>query len=322
VPKSIPERHNLKSDSSLANRLRGVLLPITTPFHRDDELDLSGLRSNIVKWNKTGIAGYVVLGSTGERVHLNEDEQLEVISTAREEVPADLMFIAGVGQQSTRGTIQEIERLTRALAVDAVLVITPHFYRAAITQDALVAHYSAVARVSPVPLILYSMPALTGIKIEPATAAKLSEHPNIIGVKDSSNDIASLEETIKLVRDDFAVLTGNGTILREAFGAGACGAILAVGCITPDLCLEIFRAAKLGEHERSKRLQDALTPLAAAVTTRFGIGGLKAALDMIDYVGGHVRAPLRGPDDEGRAEISRCLKAAEQALLAEAPSPA
>lgn len=312
----------MKSDSKLIDKLCGVLLPITTPFQRDGAVDFSGLRSNLVKWNKTGIAGYVVLGSTGERVNLNEAEQLQVIAVAREEVPENLLFIAGVGQQSTLGTIEEIERLTAAVTVDAVLVITPHFYRTAITQDALVDHYAAVADVSAVPLILYSMPALTGIKIEPMTAAKLSEHPNIIGIKDSSNDIAALTETITLVHDDFAVLTGNGTVLREALAAGACGAILAVGCVAAELCLEIFRAAKSGEHERSERLQSALTPLASAVTTRFGIGGLKAALDMIGYAGGQVRAPLRMADDEAHAEIRRCLKAAAQALLVEAPSPA
>lgn len=312
----------MNSNPQLADRLCGVLLPITTPFHGDGEVDLSGLRSNIAKWNRSGIAGLVVLGSTGERVNLSEAEQLQLLVAAREEVPADMFFIAGVGQQSTRGTIQEIERITAAVKADAVLVITPHFYRSAITQDALVDHYTAVADASGVPLILYSMPALTGIKIEPITAAKLSRHLNIIGIKDSANDIAALVETIKLVQSDFAVLTGNGTVLREALRAGACGAILAVGCVAPDLCLEIFRAEKSGDDERSERLQSALTPLAAAVTTRFGIGGLKAALDVIGYAGGQVRAPLRAADDEAHAEIRRCLEAVQQALLVEASSPA
>lgn len=312
----------MKTDSKLAEKLCGVLLPITTPFHQDGLLDFSGLRSNIAKWNTTGIAGYVVLGSTGERVNLNEAEQLQVIAAARDEVPASLLFIAGVGKQSTRGTIEEIERLAAAVQPDAVLVITPHFYRAAITQDALVDHYTAVADAAAVPLILYSMPALTGITIEPMTAAKLSEHKNIFGIKDSSNDMAALTETIKLVHDDFAVLTGNGTVLRQALDAGACGAILAVGCLAPQLCVEIFRAAKSGDHKRAERLQGALTPLAGAVTTRFGISGLKAALDMIGYAGGHVRAPLGAADDAAPAEIRSCLKAAAQALLVEVPSPA
>jgi 4-hydroxy-2-oxoglutarate aldolase len=322
APGKKSSRSDLKTDPKIADKLCGVLLPMTTPFHQDGAVDFSALRSNIAKWNETAISGYIVLGSTGERVNLGEDEQLQVIGHAREVVPDDRIFIPGVGQQSTRATIHEIEKLRATMAVDAVLVITPHFYRAAITQDALVIHYRAVADAAPVPLILYSMPALTGIKIEPATAAALSEHPNIIGIKDSSNDIAALQETIKLVRDDFAVLTGNGTVLREALTAGAGGGILAVGCVAPELCLAVLGAVKSGEHERAERLQGALTPLAAAVTTRFGIGGLKAALDLIGYAGGHVRAPLRAPDDEARAELRRCLKAAAHALLVEAPSPA
>jgi len=192
-----------------------------------------------------------------------------------------------------------------------VLVITPHFYRPAITQAALVDHYRAVAEAAVVPVILYSMPALTGVKIEPETAARLSEHENIIGIKDSSNDLEGLRETIKFVREDFAVLTGNGTVLQEALVAGACGGILAVGCAAPDLCLAIFRAVRSGDNELATTLQSKLTPLAAAVTVRYGIGGLKAALEMNGYIGGAVRAPLRAPDEDARAEIRRCLDQAE-----------
>jgi 4-hydroxy-2-oxoglutarate aldolase len=297
--------------------LRGVFLPIPTPFDSACEVDLPGLRANIAKWNSTGISGYVMLGSTGERVHLDEREYLEVIAAARGEVATGkdgLAFIVGAGQQSTHGTINEIKRVAAAVNVDAFLVITPHFYRPSITQEALIEHYQSVADKSSVPVILYSMPALTGIRIEPETAARLSEHENIIGIKDSSADLDGLKATIKVARKDFAVLTGNGTVLYEALHAGACGGILAVGCIAPTLCMAISRAVKSGETELAARLQSKLTPLAAAVTTRFGIGGLKAALEMKGYVGGAVRAPLRAPDDEARAEIRGCLDEAEKEL--------
>jgi 4-hydroxy-2-oxoglutarate aldolase len=198
-------------------------------------------------------------------------------------------------------------------SVDAFLIITPHFYRPSISQEALIKHYECVADESSAPLILYSMPALTGIKIEPETAARLSEHENIIGIKDSSADVEGLRETIKLARKDFAVLTGNGTVLCEALRAGARGGILAVGCVAPDVCLEIFRAVNSGETETAARLQAKLTPLAAAVTVRFGIGGLKTALEMKGYVGGAVRAPLALPDDNAREEIRRCLAEADLA---------
>lgn len=155
------------------------------------------------------------------------------------------------------------------------------------------------------------MPALTGIKIEAETTARLSEHENIIGIKDSSADVDRLRETVKLVRKEFAVLTGNGTVLCEALTAGACGGILAVACVAPALCIAISCAVDSGETETAARLQSKLTPLAQAVTTRFGIGGLKVALDIRDYIGGAVRAPLAVPDDEVVEEIRRCLDLAE-----------
>ena len=278
---------------------------MTTPFAADEKIDLHGLAENIEKWNTTGITGYVVLGSTGERVHLDEREYVEVIAAARQAVPKDFAFIAGAGQQSTRGTIREIEVAARAGA-EAVLVITPHYYRAAISQDALVNHYTAVADAS-VPIILYSMPDLTGIEIEPETAARLSGHKNIIGIKDSSADVEKLAETVRLVPDDFAVMIGNGTMFSEALQAGARAGILAVGCVAPQLCAAIYGAVQAGDIDRASALQSALTPVARAVTKTYGIGGLKAALEMIGYVGGAVRAPLQRPGEVAIAEITRLV---------------
>jgi 4-hydroxy-2-oxoglutarate aldolase len=288
------------------NNLQGVLLPVTTPFSKDGVVDLPALKSNLDRWSETGISGYVFLGSTGEHVHLDESEYLRIVEAARSHVSQELAFIVGAGQQSTIGTIKEIARAADAGA-DAVLVITPHYYRSAITQETLVSYYQSVADASPVSLLLYSMPALTGIKIEPETVARLSEHPNIVGVKDSSNDVAGFSETVRLCPAEFAVMTGNGTVFLDALRAGATGAILAVGCVAPELCVEIYRAFKAGEDERASVLQSKLTPLAAAVTTRFGIGGLKAALDLAGYHGGEVRAPLQPPHENARAEIAKLL---------------
>lgn len=306
--------HSASRAALSAEDLRGVFLPIPTPFTFTGDLDLSALRGNIAKWNATGIRGYVMLGSTGERVHLHEREYLEVIATAREAAATStegMAFIVGAGQQSTRGTIDEIKRVTSAGPVDAFLVITPSFYRPSITQESLTTHYQNIADESPAPIILYSMPALTGIKIEPATAARLSEHKNVLGIKDSSNDLEGLRETIKLVNPGFAVLTGNGTVFCDALSAGARGGILAVACAAPDICLAIFAALQSGDCNTASSLQNKLTPLAAAVTTRFGIGGLKAALEVQGYVGGAVRAPLQPANDQARAEIRRCLEATQ-----------
>jgi 4-hydroxy-2-oxoglutarate aldolase len=286
--------------------LGGVILPVVTSFAANGELNAPALTRNLQQWSATGISGIVVLGSTGERVHLDESEYIETIQTGRAAVSGDLAFIVGAGQQSTVSSIQEVRRAAQAGA-NAVLVITPSFYRSAITQDALVKHYNAVADASPVPVILYSMPALTGIKIEPATIARLSDHPNIIGVKDSSADIGGFKETVGLCPNEFAVMTGNGTVFLDALRVGATGAILAVGCAVPEICVEILGAFRAGDRERAELLQEKLTPLATAVTTKYGIGGLKAALEMNGFVGGSVRAPLQSADRSAWKEIEQLL---------------
>ena len=290
------------------NTLKGILLPTTTPFDPSGQILTGDIASNIKAWTRRGVIGFVVLGSTGERVHLDEREYFEVIEVSR--AAAESVLIVGAGQQSTLGTIKEVKHAALAGA-DAVLVITPYFYRTAITQDALVNYYTAVADEAPVPVLLYSMPPLTGIKIEPETVARLSEHPNIMGVKDSSNDVAGFRRTVELCPDDFAVMTGNGTVLLDALRAGATGAILAVGCVVPEVCVGIFRAQ---DEERAETLQSRLTPLAAAVTTKYGIGGLKAALDLAGYRGGSVRAPLKSPGQPARSEIATLLRQAQLGL--------
>jgi len=287
--------------------LNGLLLPITTPFTADEAIDLAGLTANIKKWTEAGVDGFVLLGSTGERVNLDESEYVQVIEALRAAVPKTLTFIVGAGQQSTRGTVNEIKRAAAAGA-EAVLVITPSFYKSAITQKALVKHYRALADASTVPVILYSMPDLTGIRIEPETAARLSEHQNIIGMKDSSNDIEKFGETVNLAGKNFAMMIGNGTVFSEALRAGARGGILAVGCAVPDLCLEIYRAFQSDDVARASALQEKLTPLARAVTKTYGVGGLKTAMEMAGYVGGSVRAPLQLPNEEARAEIKSLLR--------------
>ncbi|HEX5708670.1 MAG TPA: dihydrodipicolinate synthase family protein [Pyrinomonadaceae bacterium] len=307
------------------DKLRGIFLPFPTPFDSEGEVNARALRSNIERWNETGAAGYVALGSTGERVHLSERERFHVIETARSAVPEELTFVVGVGEQSTRATVDEARRVA-ALGADALLVITPHFYRSQMTTDALVAHYEAVADSSPAPVILYSVPQNTGVALAPEAVARLSAHPNVVGLKDSSGDFVNFMETARLVGErlangsdesadgrgeSFALLTGHASTLYAALATGARGGILAAACVAPRLCVEIYEAFVVGDAARARALQAALVPLARAVTTRYGIGGLKAALDAAGYAGGAVRAPLSAPVEEARREIARLVEECE-----------
>jgi len=303
-----------------SERLRGVLLPFTTPFGAGGEVDASALGANIEKWNATGVAGYVALGSTGERAHLDERERMTVVEAARARIPRSLAFVVGVGEQSTRGSIIEAQRAASAGA-DALLVLTPHFYRAAMSQEALAEHFAAVADSSRVPVILYNIPQNTGVAIAPETVARLSRHTNIAGIKDSSGDLANFAEMLRLAggcREDFALLVGHAGVFYASLCAGACGGILAVGCCAPRLCVRILEAFRAGRHALALDLQWRLAPLARAVTTRHGIGGLKAALDLrAGLKGGTPRAPLQAPDEDARREIARLLAEASAAARGE-----
>ncbi|HEX9918234.1 MAG TPA: dihydrodipicolinate synthase family protein, partial [Pyrinomonadaceae bacterium] len=302
------QRGEARAGKFTAEHLRGILLPCTTPFGEDGRVDARAIGANIARWNETGIGGYVILGSTGERVHLDERETLEVVEASRACVPEHLAFVVGVGQHGTRQSIAEAERAAAAGA-DAVLVITPHFYRAQMTPAALADYYEAIADDAPVPVVLYNIPQNTGLALSPETIARLSKHENIVGIKDSSGDMVNFVEMLRLASDEFAVLTGHASLLYAALSAGAQGAILAAGCVAPEVAVEIARSVERGEHDEALKLQQKFTPLARAVTTRSGIGGLKYALDLRGYAGGEVRAPLSMPDEAARREIARTLEA-------------
>ena len=305
----------------VARRLRGVLLPFPTPFAARGETDAGALGANVARWNETGVSGYVALGSTGERVHLDDGEAQQVVAAARAAVSGGWLFVVGVGQQSTRATISEARRAAD-LGADALLVITPHFYRAAMTQDALGEHYERVADASPAPVIIYSIPQNTGVTLAPDTVGRLSRHENVVGLKESSGDVVAFVEMLRAAEgaENFSMMTGHASAFHASLSAGARGGILAVACAVPRFTVALFQAFESGDHARARAMQHKLIPLARAVTTRFGVGGLKHALDLGGYAGGRVRAPLREPDEEARREIARLFAEFEEWEGARSPA--
>jgi len=270
--------------------LRSVFPPMPTPF-TDGEVDRAAIQSNVRRWIAAGLGGVVALGTNGEAPLLDENECETVVAAAREEVPRDRALIAGAGRESTRATIAAARRAAAAGA-DAVLVRTPSFYRAHVGVPALAAHYTAVADASPVPVLLYNYAAFTGVNMTPETIARLAAHPNIIGLKETSTDGAQFVELAAAVPPAFSVLAGSAPGAYTAFCAGAAGAILAVACVRPSLCLRLRSLVVEGRHAEALAIQQRLTPLARAVTTGFGIAGLKAAMDLSDLTGGDPRPPL------------------------------
>ncbi len=272
-------------------QLSGILPPITTPFDAGGGLDTGALAANVERYNASGLAGYLAFGSNGEAVHLVADERRRVLETLRQTAAAGRAVIAGVNEQSTAAAI-EATRQAAGAGADAVLVITPYFYKSAMTQDVLRGFFEGVAEASPLPVLAYNIPQNTGVTIAPRTLATLAAHPNLVGVKDSSGNQSALSDTLRRVPDDFTVLVGNAGILYPALAMGAAGGILAVACVAPDACVELYRAVTGGDHETARELQNRLAPLASLVTAELGIPGLKAAADLAGLAGGPPRAPL------------------------------
>lgn len=288
--------------------LRGIFPPLATPFAASERVDLTAFEANIQKYNQTALAGYVVLGSTGESVYLGEKEKLAVLDAARTPAAKEKILIAGTGCEATRETI-ELTRHAADLGYHAALVRTPSYFKAQMTSSALERHYRAVADASPIPVLIYSVPQFTGLGVEAPLVARLATHPNIAGIKESSGDVRLIEAILKTVPADFAVLVGSATTLYAALSLGAHGGILAVACVLPELCVELYDAFHRGDEERARALQQQLVEPTLAVTSRFGIAGLKFALELRGYLGGIARAPLEPLDAATREELRRIFGA-------------
>jgi len=294
--------------------LRGVFAPIPTPFDRNDQLDESRLRSACARWAASSLRGLVVLGSTGEAVLLDEDESDRVVAVAREIWPAGRPFIVGTGRESTAATILATRR-AGALGADAVLVRTPGFYKSQMNTDVFVRHYTSVADASPVPVLLDNFTAVTGVNLPPAAVTKLAAHPNIVGVKESSGDVAQIADFVKGSRAGFNVLAGSSTTFYSALGVGAVGGVLALSCVLPDACVRVFELTRAGNHAQASALQMRLMPIAKLVGSMHGIAGLKASLKLVGCDVGGPRSPLAPVSDATVAVLREALVSFEEVAL-------
>ncbi|MDO9350895.1 MAG: dihydrodipicolinate synthase family protein, partial [Deltaproteobacteria bacterium] len=165
-------------------KLSGVIPPITTPFEKGN-LALDRLKENFNIWNKTGLSGYLVLGSNGEAVYLNEKEKMKVIEASRESIPESKAMIVGTGAESTQETIRFTHQAAK-IGANFGLVVTPSYFKGSMKPQILYDHFIAVAESSRIGILLYNVPQFTGINLDAEVVAKLSFHPNIVGIKDSS----------------------------------------------------------------------------------------------------------------------------------------
>lgn len=287
--------------------LNGIYGPVTTVFNAQGELDPAGFSKNVAAHIAAGLHGILIAGSTGEAALLDESERHTLLEAARQVIPADRWMLAGTGAESTRACVRRCKEAGERGA-DAVLVVAPHYYSNAMSTASLQAHYERVADESPVPVLLYNIPKYMHFRLDAELVARLAEHDNVIGMKDSSGDVAYLEHYIAASSDEFTVLTGHaGTVLR-ALQMGAKGGILAAALFVPDLCLELYRAYTEGRADVAEEAQRRLTPSALEIVGRMGIPAVKYAMERSGYVGGPVRLPLLDASDADRAAVDQILQ--------------
>jgi 4-hydroxy-2-oxoglutarate aldolase len=286
---------------------RGVFAPVATTFASAGDLDLRGFRANLERYATSALDGIVVLGSNGEYPLLVKPEKLRLIETAVDTIGGRRVVMAGTGAESTREAIA-LTRQAAELGIDYALVITPYYHKPRYDHAAYVAHYHAVAEASPVPIIIYVMAAYSGVDLAPSLVSELAKHPNIAGIKDSGGNAPKVGEMIASASPGFGVLAGSAGFLYPALCLGATGGILALANVAPQACKDVERAFHAGDHETARDLQLRLLAPNAAVTSRFGIPGLKVALDAVGLVGGPPRSPLLPLDEADAATVRRILR--------------
>ncbi|HOL12144.1 MAG TPA: dihydrodipicolinate synthase family protein [Bacillota bacterium] len=285
---------------------QGIFAPIPTPFI-DEEIAYDKLGENLAKWGSTGLSGIVVLGSNGEQPNVDEEEKVELWAYARKHFPKDKLVIAGTGCESTRATIR-VTKKAADVGADAALIISPHYFKANMTDAALEQYYKDVADASPIPILLYNMPANTGLNMTPSLVKRLCHHPNIKGIKDSSPNIVQISEILRDVPQDFAVFAGSASFLMPSLVMGASGGTLALANVAPDLCVNIYDFVRTGQFDKARAIQKSILRLNNLVTAKYGVAGLKAALDMIGYFGGLPRRPILPLGEREKEEIKVALE--------------
>ncbi|GFM64465.1 4-hydroxy-tetrahydrodipicolinate synthase [Pseudomonas cichorii] len=277
----------------MAMQFRGIIPALVTPFTDDQQLDEQALRGLIENLLQAGVHGLFVLGTNGEFFTLSESEKLKIARITVEAAAGRVPVVVGTGAFATHEVI-ELNKKMIDVGADALSIITPYFN--AISQSELIKHYAAIADASELPLMMYNIPAKTGMSIGIGAVATLSQHPKIKGIKDSAGNFDALVQMMKYRSDDFAVFAGTDSLIYWNLLAGGDGAIAATANAVPDVVMSIWNNFQSGNHEAARAAQEALRPLRDA----FALGTmpvvLKTATQLLNVPVGPCRAPVQPLD--------------------------
>ena len=291
--------------------ITGVLPPMITPFKENGDVDYEAFQFNLEKWNKTGLNGFLVAGSNSETPYLNEAEKLKLIELTVQNVDSNKLVLAGTGLESTRDTIALTNKAAH-LGAKAALLLTPNYYSDAMGDEAQLQYFSDVAENTDIPVMIYNVTKFTHINISPAVVSKLSKHPNILGMKDSSGNIAQLIRfQLSGLDPEFNLLVGTASAWNPALQIGVKASIMALANCCPQECVDVQTLFDEGRNAESLELYKRLYPVNEAITATFGVPGLKYACDQLGFKGGFTRKPLLDIGEEQRKKIEAILRIAE-----------
>jgi 4-hydroxy-2-oxoglutarate aldolase len=288
-------------------KLHGIIPPIATPFDHNGDLYKIKVQHNVEKWNRTGLAGYVVCGSTGESVYLTTDEKLKLWEWVAEYASSDKILMAGTGMEGVRETVA----LTNAAAdrgYKAAMVRTPFYYKNLIHKpESQLLYFRAVADQAKIPIMIYNWPQVTGVDLPVDAVVALSEHPNIFAIKESSGNLEKCIQMIDSVKPGFQVMTGSAPILAPSLAIGCAGGVLAFANAAPYATVTIWEAHRSREFDAAMDWQKRILRAAQLVTVKYGVPGLKYAMDLNGYYGGPPRLPLAPITPEAKKEIEKAF---------------
>lgn len=270
-------------------KLSGVFAPITTPFDEKGDLLLDPLASNIRRLNESKLRGYLVLGTNGEFKSLSEEERKKVLETVVREASKDKVVMAGTGRESTHHSILATKEAA-AMGIDFASLIAPSFFAKKMTDQALLNHFRTISDSSPIPVLLYNNPEVAVVTFSSSLVGEISKHPNIVGMKDSSK--GNFASYLLSAGPEFNLLAGSANFFLEALVMGGVGGVLSIANFAPDACCKVYDLWKAGRLEEARTAQYRLMTLNQKVSGKFGVAGVKAAMDFAGFYGGPPRSPL------------------------------
>lgn len=290
-------------------QIRGIITPIVTPMHPEDEsVNLEELRRQVERQIQGGVHGIFPFGTNGEGYILSMAEKEEILEAVVDQVRGRVPVYAGTGCISTRDTVA-LSKRAEALGADVLSVITPSFALA--SQEELYEHYRAVASAVHIPIVLYNIPPRTGNRLLPETVGRLARDIDLImGAKDSSGDFENLKAYIRETEGldkDFAVLAGNDGAILNCLKAGGAGGIAGRANLYPHTLSSIYECFRAGRLEEAEKLQEAVSSLQRVF--RYGNPNtiIKKAVNLLGYPVGDCRRPFHLLSEEGMAELKAVL---------------